>query len=153
MKEIPLTQGKVALVDDADFEHLSKFKWCAVEDNRTWYARTFVLQRPISMHRVLLPGIKLIDHEDGNGLNNQRHNLRPCLGYQNQGNRKKQLKKTSSKFKGVHWNKHAKRWRTQIKHEGKQIYLGYFSTEEDAARRYNQAAIEKFGNFAKINIL
>ena len=154
MKTIPLTQGHVALVDDEDFEGLSRYNWHARKDKQTFYAARGTLRggvaRTIMMH-VAISGIKNVDHIDGNGLNNQRSNLRPASASQQAANRKKS-NRNSSKYKGVSWNKRLKKWMAQIKPPNKkQIYLGLFDNEELAARAYNQAAIEHFGDFAKLN--
>ena len=96
MVEIPLTRGMVALVDDADAELVQGWRWQAVPRDKCWYAaaRKHVLgsghkhQRSVHvyMHRLILPGVPRVDHRDGNGLNNQRHNVRPCTNSQNMAN-------------------------------------------------------------------
>lgn len=156
MKQIPLTQGKFALVDDSDFEFLSKITWYAKKDDGTgtFYAATngIVNGKPatILMHRMMFgfPVLE-IDHADTDGLNNQRSNLRKATKVQNQQNQKKPLPPKSSKFKGVCRTKHA--WTASIGSNGKALYLGSFRTEDDAARAYNAAAIRKFGEFARLN--
>src|SRR6266436_7709008 len=102
MQTIELTQGQMALVDDEDFEALSAFKWCAQRDHRTFYAVRHtsragaIKRRRVTMHGQILdlhgtPHPKGIDHEYGNGCNNQKYNLRPATHVENGGNRKKQL--------------------------------------------------------------
>jgi len=91
-----------------------------------------------------------IDH-----INNIRHdnrivNLREATGFENQGNQKVRVG-GSSKYKGVHWNKEAKKWHSQIQLKGKVSYLGHYDNEEEAALAYNKAALEYFGEYAKIN--
>ncbi len=155
MKVIELTQGKVALVDDEDFEQLNRYKWCANKNFNNFYAlRTVVLKggrhKTIKMHREILgladPKI-LIDHRDGNGLNNQRENLRICTNQQNRRNSRKR-KRTSSQYKGVSFFKRKKKWHARIGINGKLVPLGYFVNEEDAANAYAQAAKKYFGVFA-----
>jgi hypothetical protein len=170
MKEIPLTQGYIALVDDSDFDYLNQFKWSAVCDTRKdGTVRTVYAYRNspkhsgsphhmIAMHRELM-GVTdpktHVDHEDHWGINNQRCNLRVCSGTQNNGNQRKQSAKTS-KFKGVHWvsdtsRKRNKRWRAQLKIMSRCVHLGTFLTQEEAARAYDAAAITYFGEFALTN--
>lgn len=152
MKIIPLTQGKVALVDDEDFEHVNQFKWCAqkrvFKSGITFYA----MRRggAESMHRFLMPSHPRIDHKDGDGLNNQRSNLRPATRSENAANQRKHVD-CSSKFKGVHWDKRTGKWRSQTKLHGRRIHLGRFVNELDAAIAYDTAAVKLFGDFAKLN--
>jgi hypothetical protein len=105
----------------------------------------------IRMHQQIL-GITGIDHINGNGLDNRRCNLRSATNSQNQANRRKQ-KNTSSIYKGVTWNKHAKKWLSQVKFNYEGIYLGLFISEIDAAIAYNAKAKELFGEYARINII
>ena len=96
---------------------------------------------------------KGIDHRDMNGLNNQRSNLRFCTLSQNAMNRRKR-ENTSSIYKGVYFNnQRGKKWKAQIRINGKQIHLGLFDFEVDAARAYNMKAIELFCEFANLNII
>ena len=163
MKEIPLTQGKVALVDDEDFEWLSQFKWYAKKGGQTYYAARKVTVAPKKrkyefMHNAIMKpqGGEQVDHRDGNGLNNCRSNLRIADYQKQQANRRKTV--GSSKFKGVsrvvHKRKRVKdwvRWVAKIKFNGRQMTLGYFEDEEEAARAYDKKARELFGEFAKTN--
>lgn len=157
MKEIPLTQNKIALVDDADFDELNKHKWYAACIQGEWYAARNVTmvsgkQRQLLMHCAILPaGGKLRDHKDGNGLNNQRSNLRFCTRSQNAQNAKMPTFCKSSRFKGVSWHKQMKQWRSQIKVYGQAMELGFFKVESDAAKAYDAAARLYFGEFARTN--
>lgn len=157
MKEIPLTQGKVALVDDEDFDYLSQWKWCANKNWHTFYARRAIYdpqQKAIYMHRSLLnaPDGVEIDHIDGNGLNNTRCNLRLCTRRQNRINSNKR-NNTSSKYKGVSWSKDAQKWHASISLNGARKCLGFFPSEDEAALAYNWAAIGIHGRFARLNFL
>jgi len=158
MKEIELTQGKVALVDDEDFEELNKHKWRAMNNHgRGWYAvrRSSSCNgkwHTIYMHREIMnaqPGQE-VDHRNRKGLDNQRKNLRFCTCSQNQANAKKRVR-CSSQYKGVNWNKQHDKWQAYIKVHGKQAYLGYFDDEIAAACAYDKAATERFGEFAHPN--
>lgn len=154
MKEIQLTQGQIALVDDEDFEYLSAFKWFANKHRNTYYAgrqssRINGLQRTQLMHCIIM-NHKGIDHIDCNGLNNQKNNLRICTNSQNAMNRIP-IKGTSSKYKGVSFHNRDKKWYSYIKKNQKLINLGTFINEVDAAKAYDKKAIELFGEFAHLN--
>lgn len=153
MKRIPLTQGKYAIVDDEDFEELSKVRW--YYDYR--YAarnlpRCNKIQRTIRMHQVVMQTPKGMDtdHINGNKLDNRRENLRICARSQNHANKNK-LSNNTSGFKGVTFDKRLQKWLAQIYIQNKKIYIGVFEKTEDAARAYNKAAKKYFGKFAKLN--
>jgi hypothetical protein len=163
MKTIPISQDLTAIIDDEDFARVSPFKWYASVRRRkdgtiyTIYAfrkyRREDGKRSIQMlHRFILgitdPQIN-VDHEDHNGLNCRRQNMRVATETQNQGNRRKQ--KSSSQFKGVTWYGRKSKWQSQIRFEGKQKHLGYFNSEIDAAKAYDVAARKQFGEFALVN--
>jgi hypothetical protein len=154
MKEIPLTQGKVALVDDADYEWLGKMKWYAFRNGkgRIYYAARKKLGRVVFMHRDIMgvAGKIEIDHRDSNGLNNQRHNLRVCTHSENMKNIKK-YKPSTSGYKGVNFDKKVGRFRARIRVNLKLISLGYFDDPAEAARVYDKAARQYFGEFANTN--
>lgn len=155
MKEIQLTQEKVALVDDDDYKWLSGWKWYAqCSRGERWYVVRNLNPGRILMHRLILnpPLGYECDHIDGNGFNNQRGNLRVCTTAQNQYNQIPQ-NGVSSKYKGVSRHKPARKWRVKIRLNGKQIHLGVFHSEIDAAKAYNQAAIKYFGDFARLNVI
>lgn len=155
MKQIELTQGKVALVDDADYEELSKHNWFAHKSRNTFYAERKVSKNThIKMHRQLL-GLesgdgKKTDHQNHNGLDNRHCNIRICTQQQNHRNLLP-LKRKSSKYKGVSWFKLRKKWRVRITVNKKVKHLGYFNHEQLAALVYNLAAKKYFGNFAFLN--
>jgi len=159
VKKIPLTQGFVAIVDDEDFERLKAFKWHAVRTRQTLvvYAGRTVLtargKRRVLMHREILGASRgeLVDHRDRDGLNNGRKNLRHCDRFQNAYNRVKVRLTKTSRFQGVSWYAPTKRWKAQIQAAGKKRGLGYFRSEEAAARAYDTAARELHGAFAVPN--
>ena len=156
MKKIPLTQGKFALIDDKDFELVGQHNWHAVKDRKTFYACTKIRedngkQATLRMHRLILDssGGLDIDHRDSNGLNNRRSNLRACTHQENSRNQRP--KRGSSKYKGVSWNKQRNKWQTHITINGKVRYLGRSVDEVEAAKAYDEAASELFGEFAYLN--
>ena len=164
MKEIPLhgkkAAGRVALVDDEDYELVSQYHWHVSETARPGmrlpgiYARAMLPRRDgrrpsIRMH-VLIMGGRGIDHVDHDGLNNQRHNLRAADQQQNSRNRRPSAG-GSSDFKGVRWHKQRRKWEAVIGVGGKARYLGLFADERLAALAYNAAASELFGEFACLN--
>ena len=157
MKEILLTQGKIALVDDDDYEELSKYKWLATEHRGTFYAARGEGPRNnnkrIYMHRQILgltdPNIHG-DHINHDKLDNQMSNLRIATRSQNQHNRMKYAKK-SSNYKGVSWEEYRKRWLARIWNNNKRNFIGYFKDEIEAAKAYNKKAEELFGEFALLN--
>lgn len=154
MKEILLSCGKIALVDDEDYDRVKNFGWYAFLHGRIWYARANVViggvrtTRPL--HQMILPGHKQIDHRNGNGLDCQKHNLRPSLSFQNQANAQKR-ENVTSQFKGVSRYRDGIRWKAHIHRQGKQIHLGLFETEIAAAIAYDKKAHELFGEFARPN--
>lgn len=156
MKTIILTQNKVALVDDSDYEPLNAVKWYAIFLNRErWYARRKLPRdggpaKTLDMHRVLIPNVSEVDHKNGDGLDNRRDNLRAATRAQNMANSRKRSG-GSSQFKGVSWGKRDSIWQAKITKAGKCFYLGNFVLEKDAAMAYDAAAREYFGEFANIN--
>ena len=157
-KFIPLTKGKFALVDAEDYDRLNKFKWYAIKGLATYYAaragrKSEGLSRSqIYMHRVVIniPPNMAVDHIDHNGLNNTKANLRICTQSQNTCNRRVSAGKTS-KYKGVSRKKHDKKWAAKIAANGTMYHLGYFKSEIDAARAYDQAAKKYHKDFACLN--
>jgi len=157
VKEIPLTRGMVAIVDDCDYTELAKHRWYAWKGGNAIYARRQFAgenrtQRTIYMHRVILgakPG-QICDHVDGNALDNRRQNLRFCTALQNRCNQKHRQNGTS-RFKGVSWHKCVGKWRADIGVNGRHLSLGHFEEEEDAARAYDRAAAIYQGEFVRLN--
>jgi hypothetical protein len=150
MKEINLTRGQVTLVDDEDYEFLNQWKWFVLKLKDTSYALRHLNKdnRFIYMHRLIMntPDELEVDHIDHNGLNNQKYNLRNCTHQQNLMNHKITGK---SKYIGVSYN--GKYIHAKIRANGKQIHLGNFKTEIEAALVYDQRAKEIFGEYANLN--
>jgi hypothetical protein len=142
MKEIELTRGLKAKVDDEDFEQLNRFRWHATPGGKGFYAKSILRPKdeevfPCMMHWAVLkikpPKGYVIDHIDGDGLNNQRSNLRVLSTRQNTQNKHGEY---SSKYPGVSWSKVSQKWLVHIMVEGKIRHLGLFDSEEEAQRRY-----------------
>ncbi len=141
MKKIKLTQNKVALVDDEDYEYLNQFKWCAHKDTKTYYAKRWVnTNTMITMHHEIIgyPPVGFeTDHKSGNGLNNQRYNLRNVTHRQNCQNKKNIIK--ASRYPGVSWHNQTKKWRARIWINVASKHLGLFFTEIEAFNAYRNA--------------
>lgn len=159
MKQVQLTQGKVALVSDSDWALVCKYKWHAHKgSHKTWYA-TFCqrygsggkLKRFIRMHRLIKDAPKNleVDHRNGDGLDNRRSNLRLATHKQNSHNKTKH-KDNASGFKGVSWDKRNSRWVVSIMVDGVYYFLGRFGSKINAAAAYAKAAHRLHGRFAKI---
>lgn len=158
----PEHHGQVALVDDVDFERISKHRWTAFRQKhpdgstRGWYAvrnvRSGGKSKLHMMHRVILgaDGETFVDHVNGNGIDNRRCNLRLCTVSQNAHNMAPLLR-GSSPYKGVTWHKTEGRWAAQIKSHGRHIHLGLYDDEVAAAHIYDRAARSLFGEFARAN--
>jgi hypothetical protein len=156
-KEIQLPNGSIVTVDDEDYPMVASFKWHSEQGRNTEYAvrsakNSMGRDTSIRMHRQILQVRRgeIIDHIDHNGLNNCKSNLRVCTNQENVSHQRKR-KGASSQYKGVTWNKQKQKWQAQIKVNYKNINLGLFETEADAALAFNQAAIHHFGEFAVLN--
>lgn len=153
-----LGQGNFAQIDDEDYEYLNQFKWQISSTIRSnMYAFRNILlpsgkQRSIKMHREILGltnPIILGDHKDGNGLNNQRYNLRIVTYSQNSANRGAN-RKSKYKYKGVRFRRNT--WYGYCSKNHK-MYEKTCKTEEEAALYYNTMALKLFGEFARLNII
>ena len=161
MAVITLTRGMVALIDDEDLELVlgRATAWKAVRSRLKNFPDQFYAQcwqkkgEPyFSMHRLIMNAQRgwVVDHINGDGLDNRRSNLRLVTYSQNAANRRARAGGTS-RFKGVTWHKQSKKWQAVIRVNGRPMYLGVFADESDAAAAYNKAAIEGFGECALIN--
>lgn len=159
-RQIKLTKGKIALVDDGDFETLSQYRWSASQARGTCYAQRgtrksdlgYTKRTHIYMHREIL-GLKpgdgiIVDHRNSDGLDNRRVNLRTANQHQNHQNRIKHVR-ASSHYKGV--TGRPGRWIAKIVPNRHTVILGMFKTEDEAASVYDSAALFLFGSFAKTN--
>jgi hypothetical protein len=152
-EEIQLSHGKIAIVDDNDFEWLSQWKWSY---NGHGYAERVIcrngIQSHIIMHRLIIntPDNMDTDHINHNGLDNRRCNLRVCTPSQNQANQRMRSDNTSGRI-GVSWKKQKGKYESYIRHNGKLLYLGSFDDINKASDVYQLKAKELFGEFAEIN--
>ena len=160
-------QGKYkdlyAKVEDKHFDLLSRQKWYAKKQSNNFYAVTYVRTNikfsdkkwkfcGIKMHQLIMPSRPnlVIDHIDGDGLNNQESNLR-YASWEHNGHNKKKSVGTSSIYKGVHFHKLCHKWLVKITVRKKQLYLGLYADEKEAAIQYDNAAKKYFGEYARIN--
>ena len=155
MREVPVgRQGLVALVDDEDYDVAMQHTWGVVRSpqgvvyaRRQWWEGEH--RKAQKMHNFIT-GWPCVDHRDHDGLNNQRQNLRRATDSQNQANQR--VRRTgSSEYRGVSWHRRRGDWGSRIRVDGRLIHLGYFTDEIEAARAYDSAARERFGDFACVN--
>jgi len=153
IRYIGLTQGKYAIVDAADYEWLNQWKWCAMLRSSKVYAMRVERHKTILMHREIMkpPKGMLVDHIDGNGLNNRRSNMRNCTAQQNCQNRRPGTNFTSQ-FAGVYQRKsQPEKWYARVRCGEILAYLGPFDDEVEAAKARDQKARELHGEFAYLN--
>lgn len=149
MKKIYLSgvvgRGKYTIVDDEDFEVLSKYSWHLT---RAGYARN---GSGIGMHKIILNPAKglVSDHINGDRLDNRRANLRICTPKQNRQN-KGMYKNNKSGYRGVCWDKYANLWRVDFSLNGKHITVGYFKNPEDGHKAYKKRSIKEYGEFRRL---
>lgn len=153
MKHIQLPSGQTVLMDDADHELLCHYKWYAQKSGNTYYVKRNVIRagrRTTSyLHREIMSGVGMIDHINRNGLDNRRENLRATNMSKNGANSR--AKSRRSKHKGIALDTRDDKWYASIMCNGKRQYLGRYTSEGEAARAYNKAAIEAFGEHALPN--
>lgn len=156
MREIPLVNGGVALIDAEDWPLVSGFSWRRVKNGHIWYVmaqfRRSGIKKWVRMHRLIMkttPGQR-VDHKSRNALDNRKSNLRIASRAENRANSRK-TEGTSSKYKGVWWSRKQKCWCASTKQNRRTIHLGSFGTEKDAALAYDVKARELFGDFARLN--
>jgi hypothetical protein len=156
-RRIYLGEGEFTILDPRDYYRLSKFQWYIKGSFGKFYAaRNYKYDsrqtKTVSMHREIMNAPKglLVDHRNRDGLDNRRANLRLATYSENNCNKAKR-KNTSSRFVGVCFNKQLNRWGAYIKPQGKKIFLGYFDSETDAGKAYDEAAKKYHGEFACLN--
>lgn len=153
---IPLTKGYSAVIDSEDYEKVmtAAKNWQANDWGKTVYAqsRSPADHRVLMLHRVVMdaPSGMCVDHINHDTLDNRKSNLRIVTKQQNQCNVVKR-EGNSSRFKGVCWNKRAKLWYAYINVYGKRSHLGYYKSEEDAARAYDEASLKLHGEYGLRN--
>ena len=148
----------VVEIDDEDAEKVFQYKWCVhykykYGHYRLTDVRTNIIKngkrKQIALHKLLV-SFEIVDHIDRNVLNNRKENLRDCSNAENLRNKGLQSNNTSG-FKGVYWNKNRNKFQAQIKYNGKNFYLGLYDTLKEGAAAYDRAAVELYGDFAKLN--
>jgi hypothetical protein len=156
---IPLTKGLRAIVSPEDYDRLSACKWHAARHQRVFYAQTGTGRKGVRkrclvmMHRAVM-GVedeRVVDHQNHNGLDNRRRNLRIATWTENCWNKRKANFNSSSQYKGVMWDKRRGKWQAMIGYNSKKIFIGYFDDEETAAKAYDAKAKELYGQYAAVN--
>lgn len=164
MTTITSDNGRQVFIDDEDLPLIAQYRWKVYQDSRDerklhhQYATTYVRNSDgtftgLLMHRLIMHAgpQQMIDHKDGNGLNNQKSNIRFCTHSQNMRNMRNRIH-TKSGFKGVAYQPKGRRpWIARIWYRKKKMYLGAYSTPQEAARKYNEYALKYFGEYAHLN--
>jgi hypothetical protein len=154
------------IVDVDDYDELVKYTWSIIKPSKTsdnTYAQTIIRKdnryHHIYMHRLVMQlngfdiSNRTIDHADGNQLNNSKSNLRFCSVSENNRNKHKSKTRNSSMYKGVYFHKATGKFQSRIKFDRKDVYLGEFYSEVEAAIMYNKKALELYGEFACLNVI
>lgn len=151
MAQIKLTQNKVALVDDEDFEILNQHKWCFVKNR---YAASRINYKLTYMHRLIMSAPKgmEVDHINNNSLDNRRENLRIVTSHQNHFNTKI-FATNRSGYRGVSWDKRIRRWIVTFSVNNKTVHAGTYADKDAAAKAYNEAIVRRRGEFANLNVI
>jgi hypothetical protein len=147
---IQLTQGQFAIVDQGDLVKVAGINWTALKKGKVWYARGSFEGRKVYMHRLLLEGVALVDHIDGNGLNNRKANLRPSCKQRN-GLNHHGHRDNKSGYVGVSFDKSRNRYEAYISVDGTKVAIGRYSTAIEAALAYDRVQTEWAGEFGTYN--
>jgi hypothetical protein len=157
-RRIYLGDDKWTIVEPADFYRINNFGWFIVGKKTRLYAARNIINETgkikiVRLHREIMkaPAKLLVDHRNGNSLDNRRDNLRLATLSQNACNVRINKAGCSSRYRGVRWSKVGKRWEAQLGFKRKSIFLGHFDSEEEAARVYDEAAKKYHGEFARLN--
>ncbi len=158
-RRIPMSGPKYAIVDPEDYERLKGYEWIVKKGKTSFYARRYVprgkgkKETIVYLHQEIIqvPKGMMIDHKNHNAMDNRKANLRPATCSQNLCNRKKRSGSKYTKYKGVSWHKYNRKWAARIGIDKKEIYLGNFDNEIDAAKAYDEAARKYHGEFACLN--
>ncbi len=153
--ELNLSQEKIVCIDTSDYDLVKSYQWCSLKGTTKlktiWYATAKVDGVMLTMHRFLMPGVKLVDHRDGDGLNNRRKNLRSSTKSQNGFNCLK--RGVTSKYHGVYWNRRLEKWMARIRvGDGKRLYLGVHDSEEAAYQARLTAEQKHFPGFERVRM-
>ena len=151
-RQLPLAKGLCTLVDDDDFALVSAYPWHITSSG--YVAGKVIIdgaQKLVYLHRFLLnaPPGQVVDHINGDRLDNRQDNLRLVTRAQNQWNRK--VQRNRSGYKGVSWHRRKRKFYARIQANGQRYNLGYFDTAEEAAQAYDDAARRLFGEYARLN--
>lgn len=145
-----ITKGMTCKIDPEDFDKVKNHSWCAVKGKKTFYAQSRISKNELCFIHNIIMDAKIIDHINGDGLDNRKSNLRKCTITQNNRNRGPSKRGTSS-YKGVCWSTAKNKWRANIMINKKQTHLGYFETEKEAAKSYDEKAKEIYKEYAWLN--
>lgn len=153
MKTINLSQGKETIVDDSDYDLVMKYKWHFKKAFFSGYATGWVGNGKMRLHSYLMkpPLGYVVDHINGDPLDNRRENLRIVKPIENNRNRRMNENNTTG-FRGVYWYTRYSKWVARINVSGKKLHLGYFTDKIEAANAYDQAALKYYGDFAHVNL-
>lgn len=152
MIEVPLTKGMTAWVEDCDVWVLD-YSWCANWTGTRWYACRRVNGKTLLMHRAIMEARQsiLVDHVNGDGLDNRRENLRLCSKSENMRNRRGVNRNNKSGYLGVAWDAVNKKWEARIQLLRRMYFVGRFDDKIEAAKARDRKALELHGEFASLN--
>ena len=157
-RRIRMAQPKYAKVDPGDYKRLRGYEWFATKKRNRFYVRRHVAggkgkEKLIYLHQEIIdvPQGMVIDHINHDGMDNRKANLRPATHSQNMCHVRKRPGTKHSKYKGIYWKKRNRKWMAMIGFQKKRIHLGYFRSEIDAAKAYDQAARRYHKDFASLN--
>ena len=150
VKQVALTQGQFAVVDDKDYDAVAQFRWRAIKNRYTYYAMRDVMRdgrRSSQYMHTLIAGFNQTDHRNGNGLDNRRRNLRPASNAENHRNARRSTANTSG-YKGIDWEKRRSKWRVRVRDGRRQVTIGRYDDLADAVTARREAAARLHGEFA-----